>query len=474
MKVIVGRTFGVAGVVAALAACSGGSTSIHGGSAGGGGAVGGGAGAGAAGNPNEIVLQFQKQPNRQIDILFVIDDSPSSGPLQNKLAASIPKFVDVLQQLPGGLPDVHVAFISSDLGAGQNLDLPNCQVGGDHGAFQLNVNGPTCATASLNAGQTFISNVGGQANYTGQLSDMISCMLPVGVSGCPFTHPLASMLRALGADGAPAPTQNNDFLRDDAYLYVIFLANEDDCSAPPNSTLFDASSQLVSDPLGPRTTFRCTEFGLLCGGKPPPRGSAADLTGTCVSAEDGRLLRVADAVNALKLTKTDPSHVLVDVIAGPPAPFQIELGPPALTDSSQWPYVAPSCTQPDGTKGLPSVRFNAFAQAFAGNGVFNTDCADSFDPQMTIAANQVTTLFSYPCLPNSFDASRCTVVGRSTDASGKTVDTPLAQCKQPAGTPSCWNVEPGTAATCPGAQVISFSFASGAVGPPSITATCSK
>ncbi len=282
------------------------------------------------------------------------------------------------------------------------------------------------------------------------------------------------MLRALGADGAPAPTQNSDFLRDDAYLYVIFLANEDDCSAPPNSTLFDSSSQLVADPLGPRTTFRCTEFGLLCGGEPPPRASAADLTGTCVSAEDGRLLRVADAVNALKLTKKDPSHVLVDVIAGPTAPFQIKLGPPALADSSQWPYVAPSCTQSDGTSGLPSVRFNAFAQAFADKGVFDTDCADSFDVQMTIAANQVATLLSYPCLPSSFDASRCTVVGHSTDASGKTIDTPLPQCKQPAGTQSCWNVEPGTAAACLGAQVISFSFASGAVSPPSITATCSR
>ncbi|HTA21086.1 MAG TPA: hypothetical protein VK989_17455, partial [Polyangia bacterium] len=161
----------LAGVVAALAACSGNGKSIHDGVTG----TPGGGNAGAAGDPNEIVLTFGQQIDRKVDILFVIDDSPSSGPLQNKLAASIPKFVDVLQQLPGGLPDLHIAVISSDLGAAQSQDIPNCRVGGDQGAFQLNVNGPTCATASLNAGQTFIANIGGQANYTGELSDMISC-----------------------------------------------------------------------------------------------------------------------------------------------------------------------------------------------------------------------------------------------------------------------------------------------------------
>ncbi|HTA19264.1 MAG TPA: hypothetical protein VK989_08225, partial [Polyangia bacterium] len=347
---------------------------------------------------------------------------------------------------------------------------------GDHGAFQPNANGPTCATASLNPGQTFISNIGGQGNYTGQLSDMLSCMLPPGVSGCPFTHPLASMLRALGADGAPAPTQNNDFLRDDAYLYVIFLANADDCSAPPNSTLFDSTSQLVSDPLGPLTTFRCTEFGLLCRGKPPPRGSAADLTGTCVSAEDGRLLRVSDAVAALKATKTDPSHILVDVIAGPPAPFQIELGPPALTDSSQWPYVAPSCTQPDGTSGLPSVRFNAFAQAFTGNGVFNPDCVNSFDQEMTTAAVQYTTAISAPCLPATVDASRCTVVEHSIDdTNNQMIDTPLPRCQALPSPTSCWSAQPGTVGTCAGAQQFLFNALGGSSFlPPTITATCPR
>src|SRR5262249_8144002 len=146
---------------------------------------------------------------------------------------------------------------------------------------------PACARASLNADQHFIVNNMGMPNYQGDIADVFSCIAQLGDQGCGFEHQLASVLRALGADGVAPPAQNNGFLRPDAYLQVVLVTNEDDCSAPPDSDLFDSSSMTVTDPLGPMQSYRCNEFGHLCSGQKPPRQPASQVDlGMCVSAED--------------------------------------------------------------------------------------------------------------------------------------------------------------------------------------------
>ncbi len=62
-------------------------------------------------------------PDREVDILFMIDNSPSMDPKQNALAKNFPNLINVLQTIPDGsggtsLPDVHIGVISSDMGAG--------------------------------------------------------------------------------------------------------------------------------------------------------------------------------------------------------------------------------------------------------------------------------------------------------------------------------------------------------------------
>src|SRR5262249_34451972 len=63
-------------------------------------------------------LSYEVNPSRELDILFMIDNSPSMGSKQKSLARNFPAFMNVLKNIPGGLPDVHVAIVSSDLGAG--------------------------------------------------------------------------------------------------------------------------------------------------------------------------------------------------------------------------------------------------------------------------------------------------------------------------------------------------------------------
>src|SRR5262245_49842920 len=63
---------------------------------------------------------FQETVNRDVDILFMIDNSRSMLPLQQKLLTNFPIFMQTLQALPMGLPNVHIAVVSSDMGAGAN------------------------------------------------------------------------------------------------------------------------------------------------------------------------------------------------------------------------------------------------------------------------------------------------------------------------------------------------------------------
>ena len=418
---------------------------------------------------------FQQAVNRNIDIVFMVDDSSSMAPLQTKLTTQFPSFMDVLKGLPGGLPNVHIGVVSSSMGAGRNPSIDHCPQGGAQGIFHTKPLGPTCTKASLNAGQNFIINVNGMANYTGDISDVFSCIALLGDGGCGFEHQFESVLRALGADGAPPPTTNANFLRPDAYLAVVLITNEDDCSAPPDSDLFDSSSATVDSPLGPLQSYRCNEFGHLCGGHAPPRQPAGevDLTNMCVSAEDGRLLRVSDVVTAMKRLKADPSKVLVAAIAGPPNPYKVNVGPSQVKgDASQWPFVEHSCqqTEPDmsQTYADPSIRIKQWVDAFGGNGVFEEICNDTFKPALTVIANEIGKKIGSPCVTGTVldttgavwtgaTQADCTVVDHQTNAQGVVVDTTLPPCAagQNMGATACWHLDVGGMA-CPGAHAMGF------------------
>jgi hypothetical protein len=421
--------------------------------------------------------QFQQAINRDIDIVFMIDNSLSMHDLQVKLAAQFPAFMNVLTGLPGGLPNVHIGVVTSDLGAGQysETDIMGCRPGGDQGVFQTAPKGATCATGMLNAGQNYIigTNVAGAGNFTGNISDAFSCIALVGDMGCGFEHQFASVLRSLGADGRAAPAANNGFLRPNAFLAVVLITNEDDCSAPPDSTLFDPTSRLVSDSLGPLASYRCNEYGHLCNGKAPPRTSAnnanVDLSGTCVSNENGPLIHVADVITKLKALKADPKKVLVAAIAAPVTPYIVTFGAPQAKDDTQlWPSVAHSCMAADKTYGDPAIRINQWVSGFA-NGVFEEICADSFAPALKVIGMEIGKVIGAPCidgkvLPTTGPMGArpdCTVIDHSTNDQGATIDTPIPSCVDTANVAPCWSLVADAA--CPAGQLMKFTRPAGPV-----------
>ena len=412
-------------------------------------------------------MAFAHQSIRDVDVLFVVDDAPGMAPLLQRLRASFTAFTDTLKDLPAGYPSLHVAVISADLGGGVD-EPPGCNVDGDRGVFWTVPRG-ACTSTGLPAGQGFFSIEAGSAGKTNfdpgkSLADALACVAPQDDVGCRFPLPFASVLRALGADDKPAPPENAGFLRPGAFLSIVLVTNQDDCSAPAGTSIFDPESMYVDDPLGPLTTFRCAEYGLKCGGVNPSRTTAGPLAG-CQSSEDGILLKLSDVVSRLKALKADPNMILVAALSGPPEPFTVELDPPGLpADPHPWAALTPSCASADGlVSARPGVRVEQWVYAFGHNGVLAQACDDFATSLRTIAAS-VAGVLGPPCLSGAFAKKLgphgprpdCTITDSpSTPAPGDGgAGTPLPSCVDTGDVAPCWTLTDDAA--CPGGKLLGF------------------
>jgi hypothetical protein len=464
-----------AGSGGATAGGAGGGSGAGGASTGAGGASTDGGHADAAADPTDHWQILEPPLSRKVDILFMIDNSQSMQPLQDKLLTNFPVFMNILKALPMGLPDVHIAVISSDTGPGK-FDLPDrhCSLGGDGGRFQSTARG-TCAVSPLAAGQTFLQASSNQQvkNYTGDITDAFTCIAALGDQGCGFEGQLKSVRLAL--DPASAPPDNRGFLRDDAYLAVVLVTNEDDCSVPDDSDLVDPAQTLLSDPLGPLWSFRCNEFGHLCNIngtlQPPPRAAVQSLLG-CVSNDGptGKLTKLRDEIAFLKSLKSDPNKILVSAVAGPATPYGIELIPQSGLPDELEANIQHSCAIPaTGEYGDPSVRLKQWLDAFGVNGVFQSICADSFAPALQVIAARVAGVFGPACVSGPFAGgdggapTACRVVDRTPRSDGSRSEVLLPSCADNANAAPCWTLMDDASGCLDGKRL---SINRGAVTPP--------
>jgi hypothetical protein len=404
-------------------------------------------------------------PAKKLDMLFMVDNSLSMQPLQAKLTASFPTLIQTLKTLPGGLPDLHIGVVSSSMGAGRfdSVDIPSCPHGGDGGRLQWMPKG-TC----VSGGPTdhFIATGPAESikNYPGTIEQAFTCIAALGDQGCGFEHQLESMAVALGARGQ-IPQENQGFLRADAALAMVMITNEDDCSGPANSDLYDPSSRYVADPFGPLSSYRCNEFGHLCGGARPPRSSTAGnvaLT-ACVSAEDGVLNRVSEYATLFQGLKADPTQVFLTAIAAPPSPYAVTFGPASLPDEpgGLWPSVQHSCMAASGEYGDPAVRISQLTAAFGANGSFSNIC-DDFAPALTGIGAALTRSMGPRCLQADVVdkgaaptlKTGCGVFESVPAAGGQRTETMLKACPAgPAPAQPCWSAKANAACTDAGAEL---------------------
>src|ERR1700722_5996134 len=82
-----------------------------------------------------------------VDILVMVDNSSSMMSMQQKMITQFPAFISSLEALPMGLPNIHLAVVSSDLGAPSDVqDSIGCTLSGDGGVFFSKPEGACTAT----------------------------------------------------------------------------------------------------------------------------------------------------------------------------------------------------------------------------------------------------------------------------------------------------------------------------------------
>lgn len=424
-----------------------------------------------AGCPNREVSQLLPDPdkeefknipvniNRKIDILFVIDDSGSMREEQANLTANFGNFINVLQTIEGGLPDVHLGVVNSDVGALNTATANGCTGFGDNGNLQTTsrpFNMPSFECAML-GGNKFISDVsdgagGRTTNYSGNLEDAFKCIAVVGTGGCGLEQHLESMKRALNGNG-----NNAGFLRSDAYLAVVFLADEDDCSA--SDPMFYAPGS-VGSALGPIDSFRCFEFGVECDGDPRSVGTKTN----CAPDLGSDLLFSPDTyVSFLKGLKDNPKDVIVATIIGNPDRVSVgRYDPDDTGPEPERPTLLPGCDyMPAGggtSTAAPGIRLDYFRRQFPDRNTFTTICDDDLSDGLTVIAELLKEVIGNPCIEGQLsDADgdpangiqwSCSVKDVYNEGEPGETEQTIPECDASASQKPCWRMVEDLA-SCP-------------------------
>lgn len=378
---------------------------------------------------NVEVKDLPAVPNKNVDILFLVDNSGSMAEEQASLRANFSRFMGVLETIEGGLPNIHVGVVTSSLGQSATDGVGSASFGtacagkGDDGVMR--------SAPSLFSGQFIIDEEGTggtrNRNYSGTLADAFSTIANVGTMGCGIEQHLGAVKRSLEN---PA---NAGFLRHDAKLAVIVIGDEDDCSLAHHS-LFEGTTN------GTVVNFRCTQAGIECDGDP-------DLTtpgehANCHPRDPSPYLESIDTyASFLRGLKADPDKdVILAGIVGDPEPFKIGV------DGSGQTVLSPSCTYGDQTA-FPAVRTTELLSRFP-QSIQTTICgADLSKPLVQIAA-LLKRSFGDPCFENEVADVDPATAGLQPDCTvtdvreANGVETELAvlpQCSS--GQIPCWRID---------------------------------
>ncbi len=437
----------------------------------------------------ETDVTVQQNVKNKVDILFMIDDSPSMMPKQAALQARFPDLIKVLDDFgaKGNPAWYHIGVVTSDLGAAQSTSSSNCQIGGKGAKLQAlgKAHGPTCVAPGN--GLNFIDY--NQLNSTNNLpagQDLpttFTCMASVGDTGCGFEHQLEAPYRALHNcmpdDQGNYPNctipENKGFLRYDSIVVVVFLTDEDDdCSAPDDSDLFDLNK---TGTYGALLSYRGTQYGVMCnymgmdqlmpygdsGGAltgchaAPNPMTITGLTGNSQGlppAGQGKCIDVTRYTNFYNNTlsnggvRIDPNDVILAAIDAPETPVQSFLGNPQN-------YVqCPAGTTVDGVKcavllqhscnasstffGDPAVRINQVVSSAKNNNITSI-CAMDYTSALTTLGQQIVSHIGKACLssPIANTADPDCVVEDRLNADNSVADS-IQSCASTGNVQPCW------------------------------------
>lgn len=178
-------------------------------------------------------LSMSVRYRRAVDVLIVVDRSPSMADQDDGLRATLRGFGAALATVDDVTPDLQLAVVTSDVGA---IGVPGCTPQGDGGAF---VDATCCGID----GAFLRDDAQGDRNHAGDLVAALGCLAELPLSSCPVSQPLAAAVAAL--DGSAAG--NTGFRRSFADLMVIVISDGDDCSLVDPSALAGVAGEAAVD-----------------------------------------------------------------------------------------------------------------------------------------------------------------------------------------------------------------------------------
>jgi hypothetical protein len=309
---------------------------------------------------------------------------------------------------------------------------------GDRGVFQMR----DAAGCHANGDARWLEYTKGKAiNFTGEVSEVFGCLASnLGVKGCGYEHQLSVF------EWAFQVAENKgqwDFLRPEAYLGIVLLTDEDDCSAPYDTKMFNSRVTAESGSL------RCATRGHQCDSVQlgfPQTGPVSVPYASCHARTDescdskvdtsgttscNPLVNITEMANAVKQLKgggeTADKQILVAAIYGTPrvddshAPvYKIDLvrdptpGVPAGSKVlDYWPVCYDPAYPPSASDAgsgydeaavdhgaMGGLRIDAFLNEFpARNRRAYSICESDFGPAMQGIGDALTILMGDLCVP---------------------------------------------------------------------------
>jgi len=406
----------------------------------------GGAGGGGGFNPciiNGVVQDVPINPQRALDFLIVIDDSPSMRDEQDKLAQQVPRLVNLL--LTGGkanptavgefpaVGSLHVGIITPDLG--HSTEPPHNFTAGSGPSFDFNPS-PRCMTNNGNgkAGFMQVEGLSGDPRMPCQAQTPPSGTLYLNYPEPPFTQAdftndvecvtgqsdgcgFEQQLEAILA--ADRNTANAGFNRDGALLAIILITDEDDCSTT-DPRVFAVEPRPGNPFQGPFTTMGEVQPNLRC------------------SEHAQALQQIQRYVNGIGALKDDSSQVVFAAITGIPEDSALdrdnfnsdedrydaildanamqEVPNPATADM-QLQQLTPACTATDGSgSATPGRRIVETMRELAADNsgvgtVVESICASDYAPALNAVVDSIAAALRELCLPRPLNRDSEGLVG---------------------------------------------------------------
>lgn len=383
----------------------------------------------------------------KVDLLFVIDSSPSMLDEQEKLRAEIPPLV---QALTTGVKadgttfppakDINLGVVTTDMGLPGVPEAPalwQCQGLGKDGVLQTS---PGAAWTSSDGTQTwnpdpncaptypkFINYQASQgAAGATSATNEFSCLAQVGPSGCGFEMQLEAALKALTPNIAPPGRAsvpnfltdlngagafghggiggiNDGFLRNDesqgqSLIAVILVTDEEDCSSNSIEHLrpIETAQPPFNDDL---YNLRCANFPMnlwaveryVDGLKALRPGQENLVIFGAITGVPTDLVSQA-AIGAVDFTNKQASDAFYDGILADP---NME---PRLDSSGR--NLANACTPIGDTRGAkPAVRIVQVVKGFGENGVLQSICQDNYAGAIDNIVSIIAKELGQVCLP---------------------------------------------------------------------------